>query len=115
MKYNLKQQLPYVTTAIIMTYIYYYTTDASIGFIKAFITIPMLFIVFWLYKLVMPKQGYFSTTDCFKRYGPTIGLVGVIYALNFYYQHKTINIVHISLLFTCLAMSLVLLERSLYD
>ena len=115
MAYNIRQQLPYVLTTIVLTYIYYYGIDGSLDLIKSLATIPVLFIAFWLYGKFATRGDSFSIAECFKKHGHIIAMLGLICAYSDYVQHKSFNVIHIGLIYICIIMSVLLLERSLYE
>jgi peptidoglycan/LPS O-acetylase OafA/YrhL len=116
MAYNIKQQLPYVLMGTLITLAYQYTVNGQ-QFVwwQVVLALPITALAFWVCSFVMPKEESFSIEMCLKKYGFYMIMVPAVGILMEYWKHQTISIIDSLLIFVTCVVSIILMERSLYD
>ena len=98
-----------------MATIYNYGLDGYFVWYKPLIYIPLLIAGLWFYKKFVIPESCFSISNVFKKYGLMIVIISASTGYSYYWAHRCVPVTYVCFNLVCLAMSFIIMERSIYD
>ena len=117
MEYNLKQQLPYVTIMILLSWLYIYFYPTKYALLIAILVVPLITVSLWGYYNYAERSDSFSISGALKKplILPLLIAYIIVSCINRYHEVGSCSVLYILSMAVTAVLAVVIIERSIYD